>query len=196
MEFNSDEILLKDISRGKKEAFDLLFRKYYHLLRNYANRLLKDQTQAEDVLQEIFFRLWVKRSELEQVKNISSYIKSAVHNECISIIRKKLKFGTVTIEETLVYESENIYHDIIQYQETIIDKELALLIGNAINKLSDHCKTVFILSRSFGFKNKEIANHLDISVKTVEKHITKALQILREELKDYLPLLAFFLFSR
>lgn len=195
MVFKTDEDLIREISQGNKSAFDQLFRNYYMALRHYAQRFVKDITQAEDIVQDVFFNIWIKREQIDNVKSIGAYIKTAVHNECISKLRKNLKTGIIAIDDIADFELENLYGEIFQYQDSVSSKELSIVIGRAIDDLPPQSRNVFILSRSFGFKNKEIAAHLNISVKAVEKHITKALSILREKLKDYLPFLLFFIFS-
>jgi RNA polymerase sigma-70 factor (ECF subfamily) len=188
MVVNTGEEYQIRISQGDKAAFDAFFRTYYIQLRNYAFKIVKDISLAEDIVQDTFFNIWVKREQLSGVKNIGSYVRSAVHNESISALRKKIGQG-FAIDTLNIYEFEKLYSEILQYQDTILTKELSLKIGEATALLPDQCRTVFILSRSFGFKNREIADQLGISVKAVEKHITKALAHLREHLKDYLPVL-------
>ncbi|HEX3006264.1 MAG TPA: RNA polymerase sigma-70 factor [Bacteroidales bacterium] len=193
MILNTDENYILEISRGNKAAFDKLFKQNYILLRNYAFKLLQDKSLAEDIVQDIFFNIWAKRAELDKINNIKSYIRTSTHNACIDILRKRFQSG-IKIEDSSVYEFEKLYADILQYQETYLNKELSLKIAEAIERLPPHCKTIFVLSRSFGFKNKEIAGKLEISVKAVEKQITKALTLLKEYLKEYLSILVLYFF--
>jgi RNA polymerase sigma-70 factor (ECF subfamily) len=183
------------ISQGDKAAFDKFFRTYYILLRNYAFKIVQDISLAEDIVQDTFFNIWLKREKFSDVKNPGAYVRAAVHNESISTLRKKIDKG-FAIDGSTVYEFEKLYSEILQYHDTILDKELSMKIGEATDLLPGQCRTVFILSRSFGFKNKEIADQLGISVKAVEKHITKALAHLREHLKDYLLITILVLLSK
>ncbi len=185
MVINTGEDYHIKISQGDKSAFDAFFRTYYILLRNYAFKIVKDFSLAEDIVQDTFFNIWVKREQLSNVKNIRAYVRTVVHNESISALRKKIDKG-FAIDGSTIYEFEKLYAEILQYHDTTLSKELSLKVGESIELLPAQCRTVFILSRSFGFKNKEIADQLGISVKAVEKHITKALAHLREHLKDYL----------
>jgi RNA polymerase sigma-70 factor (ECF subfamily) len=193
MILDTEENYVFEISRGNKTAFDKLFKQNYILLRNYAFKLLQDKSLAEDIVQDIFFNIWAKRAELDKITNIKAYIRTSTHNACIDILRKRFQSG-IKIEDSSVYEFEKLYADILQYQETYLNKELSLKIAEAIERLPPHCKTIFVLSRSFGFKNKEIAGKLEISVKAVEKQITKALTLLKEYLKEYLSILILYFF--
>lgn len=190
----TDESFIREISQGNKAAFDQLFRESYVLLRNYALKIVKDITLAEDIVQDTFFNLWIKHEQFSTVRNIRAYIKTAVHNEAISALRKN-KLKNLVIDSTTILEFEKLYAEIIQYQDTYTDRDLAQRIGTAIDHLPEHCRSIFVLSRSFGFKNKEIADQLNISVKAVEKQITRALSFLREELKDYLMIFILYFFA-
>lgn len=186
MALTTDEEYRQKIFQGNKTAFDQFFLKYYLTLRSYSCKIVKDINTAEDIVQDIFFNIWVKRDQLKDVSNIAAYVRTAVHNQSISVLRNRNRNLEVTIDNSNLYSLERLYSEIFQYQDTFLNKELSLKIGEAINNLPDHCRSVFILSRTLRFKNKEIASHLNISVKAVEKQITKALVRLRDELKEYL----------
>ena len=190
MSGNTDAELLKRIINGDKVAFDLIFRKYYTILRNQAVTILKDAYIAEDAVQDVFFHIWIKREQLREVRYLNAYFRTAVHHYCISYLRKKNKHEIVDLGIHNIIAFEQLYSEILQYHhDTVNNKELAKALIDAIDKLPDQCRMVFNLSRNFSLKNAEIAAHMDISVKTVEKHISRALTILRKELKEYLPII-------
>lgn len=179
------------IKSGNKVAFDQLFLEYYSFLCNYAYKFLSEKEASEEVVQDIFFNLWNKREQLEITTSIKSYLFQSVKNKCLTLIKH--------LEVREEYKQHN--KEIISYyekQDQSTDSELAEMIDSAINKLPEERQKVFRLSRYEGLKYQEIADHLNISVKTVEAQMSKALRFLREELKDYLPslLLVLYLISK
>jgi RNA polymerase sigma-70 factor (ECF subfamily) len=188
MNKQTDAEFLKRIITGDKDAFDCIFRKYYSILRNQAYNILKDISAAEDAVQEVFFNIWIKREQLGEVKYLSAYLRTTIHHYCISYLRKHPRQETVDLSIHNIFELEQLYVDILQYhQDTVTGKDLTKAIFDAIDTLPEQCKIVFTLSRNFGLKNTEVASYLNISVKAVEKHISRALTQLRNELKEYLP---------
>lgn len=177
------------ISNGDKNAFEHVFRTYYQPLCNYACSLIKDKDEAEEVVQNAFFNIWNKREALQVNTSLKSYIYRAVHNDCLNKIRHS-KVRTLYAED---YKS-TMAGGFDDSSKTLDAKELNARINEAINALPEQCGHVFKLSRFENLKYTEIAGQLGISVKTVENHMGKALKILRERLKDYLPLLIWLLF--
>jgi len=182
MEIN-DKDIIAGIKNDESSFFTLLFNRYYAGLVVYATHLLETDAQSADIVHDVFMSLWEKRSSLFIETSVKSYLFTSVRNRCLNYIghlrvrseyqENILRAGDV--EGPLTWE----YYD---------EMELTTMIDNAINKLPPQCKKVFQMSR---FEHKtagEIANELEISSRTVEKHIEKALKILRVELKDYLPL--------
>lgn len=175
------------IKAGNKVAFDQLFLTYYQFLCNYAYQFLHEKEGAEEVVQDMFFHLWEKRESLDIKSSIKSYVFQAVRNRCLTLLKhlavreeyKKHNKNTIEYQEQQTYDFEN---------------ELATMIEVAVNELPEERQKVFRLNRYEGLKYQEIADHLGISVKTVEGQMSKALKFLRQELKDYLPLLLFILY--
>lgn len=179
----TDSDILLAIQQGNERIFEVIFRKHYQPLCNYACGILKDMDDSEEIVQQIFTKLWEQRSEIEITVSLKSYLYRAVHNTCLNRI-KHLK-----IQETYrqhVGEFLETNHDSVT--DILDGKELEQRIANAIEKLPDQCKLIFRMSRFEELKYQEIANQLGLSVKTIENQIGKALKILRLELSDYLPL--------
>lgn len=179
----------QQISQGDKKAFEQLFNTYYQSLCNYACSMLKDIDEAEEVVQNTFFNIWNKREALQISSSVKSYVYRAVHNDCLN----KIKHGKVRAVYAADYKSSmgGGFDDSAKVLES---KELGRQINDAISSLPEQCGIVFKLSRFENLKYSEIAQHLDISVKTVENHMGKALKILRGQLKDYLPLVTWLFF--
>ena len=185
----SEQQYWKLISNGDKAAFEHVFKSYYQQLCNYAGTLIKDLDEAEEVVQNAFFNIWNKRESLEINVSLKSYLYRVVHNDCLN----KLKHGKVRVMYAEDYKS-SMAGGFDDSAKVLDAKELNLQINDAIDALPEQCGHVFKLSRFENLKYSEIAEQLGISVKTVENHMGKALKILRERLKDYLPLLIWLLF--
>ncbi len=159
------------------------FKNYYIPLLNYAHGFLKDRDEGEDVVQGVFYRLLKKKELIDVSKPLNSYLFTAVRNSCI----KRINHMKVKAEykEKVIHFEDKISNSTM---EKVITNELENEVRNAIKDLPEQCKLIFTLSRQNGLKYAEIADCLNISVKTVEKQMGKALKVLREKLKTYLPI--------
>lgn len=162
--------LLLDIS-----GFEALFQVNYRPLCATAYRILQDRDLAEDIVQDIFHKLWENRDSLEINTSLKAYLFKSAINQSINYNKKyrnalsrELNFGLETGSDT------NSTADSIDFKET------SLRVDAAIKALPEACRAVFILSRYEQLSYKAIAEHLDISVKTVESQMTKALKHLRK----------------
>jgi RNA polymerase sigma-70 factor (ECF subfamily) len=178
--------LYEEMKRGKEYAFDFFFNYYYPGLCVYAQKMISlPEEEAKDLVQEIFLRFWSERERLDIRSSVRFYLFASVKNKCFDLLRKKNK--NIKVEEIITG-----YNVPDESFETYVLSELEILFNKSLNKLPDRCREIFELSRFHGLKNREIAGKLNLSEKTVENQITKAIHILKEELKDYLPLLALF----
>lgn len=184
----SEQEIIGAIREGNERIFEEIFRKYYQSLCNYANSILKEMDEAEEVVQNLFLSIWEKRSDLEISISLKSYLYRAVHNHCLNRI-KHLK-----VREEYQQYAVNFYDASYEsVSQTVMKNELETKIEEAIRKLPEQCRLIFRMSRFEELKYHEIAEQLELSPKTVENQIGKALKILRVELAEYLPLLLFFL---
>ncbi|WP_459187628.1 RNA polymerase sigma-70 factor [Parabacteroides sp. APC149_11_2_Y6] len=178
----ADRDFMKSIRRGDVSSFSLLFNQYYSGLVVYANQFLSSIENSEDIVDDVFASLWEKRETLDPELYLKGYLFTSVRNRCLNHIehlrvhseyqKKILKKGDTGCSLTWEY---------------FVESELNEMIEKALEKLPPQQKKVFMMSR---FENKtaaQIAEELEISPRTVEKHIEKALQSLRADLKDYLP---------
>lgn len=170
-------------------VFEQVFRTYYERLCNYANTILNDMDEAEEMVQGTFMGLWEKRSHIQIHTALKSYLYQAVRNNCLNHL-DHLKVRKAHRE----YFTYNTDTSTDSGAQTTLVNELETQIEEAVSSLPPQCQTVFRLSRFEGLTYAEIAQQLNISVKTIENHMGKALRIMRERLKDYLPLLMWFLF--
>jgi RNA polymerase sigma-70 factor (ECF subfamily) len=180
-----EQLQFRALSEGDITAFEMLFRTFYQPLCNYAYTFLQDRENAEEVVQSTFLLVWEKRDTLAIRSSVKPYLYAMVRNACLNVLKhEKIKQKYAGEEVVLAERSQD------SVSHTIASNELESRIKVAMDELPEQCRMVFKLSRFEELKYAEIAEQLNISVKTVENHMGKALRIMREQLKDYLPLIA------
>jgi RNA polymerase sigma-70 factor, ECF subfamily len=179
----SDKDIIQRIKQGDKDVFRTIYDNYYHRMKLYAKSYVDDQDTAEDIVQELLFHLWEKRLEIDISTSLSSYLYRAVHNRCIQYLRHKKVVARYEDRHLLkIKEAEIMSHH--EYDFSFY--EIENIRERIFNSLSPKTKKIFQLSRNEDKNNKEIAETLDLSVKSVEYHITKALKSFQLALKDYI----------
>ncbi|MBN2611557.1 MAG: RNA polymerase sigma-70 factor [Bacteroidales bacterium] len=178
---NQDLYYFMRLKSGDENAFDYLFNYYYPGLVVYADKFVTNNHLAEEIVQGVFLKIWQDRRFIEINNSFKSYVFQSVKNRCLDVIKhRKVKDE---YSQKILAETENSRDET---WETYVESELYALLITSIDKLPVECRKVIHLSRIKNLNNKEIAEKLGISVKTVENQITKALKYLRVELKDYL----------
>jgi RNA polymerase sigma-70 factor (ECF subfamily) len=178
------EQLITTLKAGDITAFEMLFRTYYQPLCNYAFTYIPDRDEAEEIVQSTFLNVWEKRENLAIHTGVKPYLYAMVRNACLNAIKhEKVRQQHAAVEMAVAERS------VESVSATVLAAELEARIFKAMQKLPEQCRLVFKLSRFEELKYNEIATHLNISVKTVENQMGKALKIMREQLKDYLPLI-------
>jgi RNA polymerase sigma-70 factor (ECF subfamily) len=173
----SDEELQKLIFKENHDAFAIIFDRYWKKLYTYAFKIYRDEEICEDIVQEIFISLW-KNSGNTVILNLEAYLFRAVKYKIANHIRS-LKFDREHIEVLETISEPNHTVDHIEY----IEFEKGIM--NQISQLTPKCREVFLLSRMEQFSNAEIAEKLNLSIHTVEKHISNALKQLRDKGHHY-----------
>lgn len=175
------EASLQELFRkAPDQAIEILFRNHYAEICRAVIRVIPDAAIAEDIAQEVFFELWRKRLSLNITSSFGAYLRKAARNRSLNYLRDH---KVVPQGEEKLPLSDGTFTDSNQELEL---QDLQQSIDRAINQLPDRCRLVFSLSRFEDMSYQEIAHHLDISVKTVENQISKALRLLREALGPYL----------
>lgn len=174
----TDAELLKMLQTDSENAIELIFNEHYAYLCRVCNNMIRDGEQSEDIVQEVFHDFWKKRNSIDINTSVRAYLKRAVVNKTLNYIRdKKFKYQ----------EEVDDHQDIFSSQPTILEQmDLEVLeekIGNAIDALPERCRIIFTMSRFEEMSYKEIAGNLDISIKTVENQISKALRLLRKAIQ-------------
>ena len=182
MSNQAEVILLEGLKEGNKQIFDYLFHHYYSGLVVFANKHINKPEVAEDIVQDFFYKLWIKREKLQINQTIKNYFFTSIKNRCIDYLRhNELQ------QKTNDYFKQAELEQLTDETDFIIESELKEHIDAALNKLPEKCRQVFIMNRFDGLSPKEIAEKEEISIRTVEGHIGKALKIMRKELETYLP---------
>jgi RNA polymerase sigma-70 factor (ECF subfamily) len=182
VEFN-DEGFADLLKQGNQQAFEKVFLTFYKGLHAYAFTILGDPGMAEELVQDLFYKLWKKKDTLTVTGSLKAYLYKAIYHECLDHF-KHAKTKTI-------YRSHVLYH----HQNSVAPEdatlkmrmdELEKKIRQALNDLPDECRTIFQLSRFEGLKYQQIAAQLGLSLKTVETQISIALKRLRKDLAEFL----------
>lgn len=179
-----DQLLISSIRNGNEESFALLFKKYYPMLCAYGSRFVELE-DAEGCVQDALLWLWENREVLVIQSSLSNYLFAIVHHRAISRIRQ---LEAKSRAETYFYEE---MQDLITDVDFYCLHELSRRIRQALDNLPPAYREAFVMHRFKNMTYKEIASLLNVSPKTVDYRIQQALKLLRIELKDYLPLLAY-----
>jgi len=158
-----------------------LFKQYHKVLCNITSNIVNDRAAAEDIVQDVFMNLWRKRNEIDFAIPMKGYLYRATTNGALNWIAKNKR--TIPFNDAL-WKQNVLTSNVVE--DKINEKELRTKIKQAIDRLPPKCKAIFVLSRYEGMKYKQIAENLNISIKTVENQISIALDKLRKELKPYL----------
>ena len=188
--------IVKLIKAGNKPAFEKLYSFFYHKLSYFSNQYLLDVDEANSIAQEVFTELWERREKLTNDTNIQAWLFTVTKNKSLKHIQK-LKSKKNFDNYIKVRQIEVNYKSLLDFDTSaFVFEELQQKLEDALNQLSPSVRQVFEKSRFEDKKNREIAEELEISIKTVEAHISKSLKVLRTELKDYLPLLYIIFFLK
>lgn len=180
---SKDQILFEEWQQGDDSAFDILFRKYYKPLCYVAGIKTGDIHQAEDIVQELFTDILQAKEKIKIKLGVDKYLYGALFYKCHHFLKNRVKSPSL---DEISFESNDFSTIPSDKLEEI---ELEANIYNAISNLPEKCRQVFILSRFENKKYREIAEMLDISIKTVETHMSSALKKLASLFSDYLKIL-------
>ena len=180
----SDTGIIALLASRDETVFEQVFRQYYKPLHAYAFAITREEAAAEEAVQTVFCRLWERADGLSMGNSIAAYLYRSVHNEALNYL-KHLKVRS-RHRMHVVHTAKNSSDAAAR---KLALKELEARLAVALNELPEQCRTIFQLSRFEELRYREIADRLNISVKTVENQMGKALKLLRLKLVDFLPLL-------
>jgi RNA polymerase sigma-70 factor (ECF subfamily) len=171
---------LKRIQKGDLKEFERLFRELYSPLCLYANKYLQDKDKAEEIVQDIFYGIWKNKEKLDIKVSFKSYLYRAVQNNCLQLIQH------YAVEDKYKqYVKNEVSHFQLDPVKEMELQEMNKVVEQTLESLPERCKEIFSMSRFEGLKYREIAEKLQISTKTVEANMGKALQAFRKSLKQY-----------
>ena len=174
-----NDLLLK-VASGDEMAFRQLFNTYWDNIYGVSFMLTKSEALAEDMVQEIFLKIWLKREQLPQIENFRNFLFIVARNHIFDTLRKKTK------EKEFIHQLFSYFNpEPDSPEKKLLQKESGLLIQQAINNLPDQQRMVYQLARDKGLRQEEIAEQLGISRNTVRNHMARALQSLRDFLQNH-----------
>lgn len=176
---------------GDEGTFEQVYKHYLRRLHGYAISILRDADIAEGMVQNVFMKLWERKERLSFSGSLQAYLYGAVYNECLNHLRHQKVKGDHRLH---VAHTMNDNDEATGAGMELLD--LKDKLQNAMNELPEKCRTVFQMSRFEDLKYQEIADRLDLSIKTVEAHMGRALKFLRIELADFLPVLLLWLMHK
>jgi RNA polymerase sigma-70 factor (ECF subfamily) len=181
-----DEELMREIKADNMFAFDVLFKKYSKRLYKFGFSILKSKEEAENLVQDVYLNLWENRNNVEKNSSVKCYLFTIAYNSAISIIRKKVKESQYIEYLKTIQNTEKPVNLEIEYNE------LTDNLNQIIKSLPPRQKEVYLLHRVEGLKYNEIAERLNISVNTIENHISRALKTIRKKLENYSLIMTLF----
>lgn len=179
-----ETLYLKIVFEDDHEAFKKLFFDFYPSLCIFAGRYISSSDVCEDIVQEVFFNIWKNRKTLNIHASFRNFLITSVKNSCTDHIRRQYSHNKYL-------ENKSLSSTSLSPLEIYTTNELQEMLQMALDKLSPNVQLAFDMSRIQEMTYKEIAAKMNISPKTVESYISRALKTLREELKDYLPIIFF-----
>lgn len=189
-EVYSDNIqLIHALKTGNPKAYTFLVNTYHHKLCIYAYSFTHDHNLSEDIVQNVFMRIWNKRENLKEDFVITSFLYKSVYNEFIDQYRSQK--AVFPLEKKYI----DALNDIVENEEEHSLERIIKLVKREIQNLPPKCKEIFLLSKEDGLTNIEIAEYKNVSIKSVEAHITKAYSILRNSLGENTNIYLFLMFK-
>jgi len=181
------EAILSLQSQRDEATFEQTFKSHFRRLHSYAFTILKDEAEAEEIVQQVFYKLWERTQTQPFSGSLNAYLYRAVHNESLNF----LKHQQVRTNHKL-HVAYSMKQQTADSDKKVVASELEKHIHAALNELPEQCRTIFQLSRFDELKYLEIAHKLGLSVKTVENQMGKALKLMRIKLLHFLKFLILF----
>lgn len=189
---NNEQQLLERLMNNDEAAFKVLFNDFYSKLYYFVLEFIPLKDTAENIVQDTLVTLWNKRNQLKDDSNLTSYLFTVAKNNALKKLRDK-KYSQKLFSNTIDVGELDLNVEALSTVDTSVCAfmDIEQIIQETLASLPPQCRKVFELSRFQEMKNREIAEELDISIKTVEKHISKGIKTFKIALKDYLPLVAY-----
>jgi RNA polymerase sigma-70 factor (ECF subfamily) len=184
--------VIQMVKAQDEQAFEQLFKTYFKSLHAYALTILNNEAVAEEMVQQVFYKLWERKEQLDVHTSVKAYLYRSVHNESLNYLKHH---SIKSKHQTYAMQQQQNSHE-HSAGEKLAGRELEQQIRQALNDLPEQCRTIFQLSRYEELKYREIADQLGLSIKTVEAQMGKALRLLRLRLADFLAIILTILLYR
>lgn len=183
-----DDFFLLRFRNGDQLAFEQVFKSNYNQIAGFCNHFINDWDKSKSLAQEVFLNLWLNHEKVETLHGIRAFLYTFARSSCLNYIRHRKVISKYEDKQLQAKEDELNREVLESYDfDSLEFVELEDLVQKAINDLPEKCRQVFIKSRFDGKMNKEISEELNISEKTVEAHMTRALRTLKLRLSEYYP---------
>ncbi len=180
MKPSENNTIIYRLQEGDTKSFEYIFKSHYKKLIVFANRYLNELSASEEIVSQLFTHLWEKGHEIHFTGSISAYLFRSVQNRCLNQLKKR---NQVSLYASFLEREHQLENDVYEAERAYLDKEMSQKIHLALETLPSRCKEIFLLSRFEDMKYKDIADHLGLSQKTIERQIGIALEKLRKLLK-------------
>ena len=177
----NDKIAIRKIRQGDIGSVEILFRKYYENLCQWAFHYMRDEDTSEEIVQDLFYHIWRDHAKLDIKVSVKSYLYKAVSNNCRMILKKQSRRSAI---ESEIASAPQSYQE--QPSDLLETSEIREVVIKTLDELPERPATIFRMSRYEGLKYREIAEKLSISIKTVEANMGKALEMFRKNLQEYI----------
>lgn len=174
-----DNEILQELSKKNQAVFDALYKEYYKKLFVLSFKYIRNQELAEEVVHDVFLKIWNQSDSLQITQSLSSYLSKAVVNTSLTMLKSQKR----ELENYTRYEVE-FSNDTDDHDEAELLEKKLLKIEQAISQLPVQCKKVFLMSKYEKLKQQEISGRLNISIKTVKNHLTYAFKKIRETIGE------------
>lgn len=173
------------IKKGKPESYKEVFSTLYPRLKGYCKLFITDDDEVEDIIQDCFLTLWEKRKLVDSSKNIESLVFVILRNKCLNLLKeKRFQSENINYQKLRYSELQHLYQlDLNEKKEEKLEEMLMATIQEAVENLPCKMKEVFIQCKLQGMKQKEVATTMGISIKTVEKHISRAKVLIEDQVR-------------
>ncbi len=185
----SNTELVKLLKKGDMAAFDAIYNKYCHKLHGFVLRYLKQEEDAEGIVQEVFIKIWESRHKIDIYSSFEAFLFTIAYNTSISLLRKRVS-ETKSREYLKSFQQANAPENAI---DELQFKELNNKVQSLLKKLTPRQREIYLLSREEGLTHKEIAKNLDISINTVKNHLVSTLKFLKSHMDSSLSVNILFL---
>lgn len=181
----SDKVRLLALKQGDEKVFESVFREFYGPLCTHARRYLIDPDVAEEVVQDMFFKMWERRDSLIITTSLTAYLFKSVTNHALNYL--KYQSHARKYKEFIGFKTDE--HHTVSAHDALVHADLEKQLIGLVKSLPERRRMIFEMSRLEGLRYNDIAEKLGISLKTVEIQMSKALEFMRERLRDYLPVI-------